>query len=354
MSIVLETPPAKNNQKPTNNNKKKTPKPQPQRRKAITNQRDVGPSNAAPSKRMKGHYNLGDVLSGERQSIYLDKVGLRGVPQLLYEFMYYEKWFVHNFELEFVPNQPLTVGGTAYAAPDYDPIDPFPLSAQYMSNSFNYVQRPITSGFRVKMPNFKLVDGAFVRPSLYTGANNNERLTSYGKFMIEATSSLDDGTSVGNLILHYDITYSIPQPYASDSISDQQLISLKSVCDNAGTVSVPPFTTSTVNDALLIYNTAHSAPTTLSNAYTYAGIIDKLTDMTLETVGGKDVYEGTRVYFKSPEFSLVSDVLTEVIATTAASISNLSLSRNFDTGNGIRLTRTADGWIDFADIDIIT
>jgi hypothetical protein len=302
---------------------------------------------------MKGHYNVGDVLSGERTSIYLDKVGLRIIPQLQYEFMYYEKWFVHNFELEFVPNQPVTVGGTCYAAPDYDPIDPFPASVQHMSNSFNFVQKPVTSGFRVRMPNFKLVDGTYVRPTLFTGANNNERFTSFGKFMLEATSSLTDGTSVGNLIVHYDITFCIPQPYASDATSSQQLISLKSVCDNAGTVSVPPFTTGTVNDALLIYNTSHSAPTTLSSDYVYAGIIDKLTNLVLDTVGGKDVNVGTRVYFKVPEFGILSDVLTEIVATSAASIANLSLSRNFDHGSSIKLNRTADGWIDFSSISLI-
>jgi hypothetical protein len=137
-------------------------------------------------------------------------------------------------------------------------------------------------------------------------------------------------------------------------MSDLQPISLKSVCDNAGIVSVPPFTTGTVNDALLIYNTAHSAPTTLSSDYVYAGIIDKLTNLALETVGGKDIYEGTRVYFKVPEFGIVSDVLTEIVATSAASIANLSLSRNFDHGNSIKLNRTADGWIDFSSINMIT
>lgn len=303
---------------------------------------------------MKGHYSIGDIKSAEKLSIYLDKIGLRMVPQLTTEFIYYEKWFAHTFELEFVPNQPVTVGGTCYAAPDYDPIDPYPASAQNMSNSFNYVQKPVTSGFRVKMPNFKLVDGTYVRPTLFTGANNNERFTSFGKFLFETTSSLAAGTSVGNLILHYDLTFCIPQPYSSDAPSDALLISLKSVCDTAGTVSVPPFVTGTVNDALLIYDTIHSGPTTLNSSYIYAGIIEALTNLSLETVGGKDVYEGTRVYFKVPDFGLVSDVLTEIVAGTAASISNLSLSRNFDHGSSIRLNRTADAWIDFSDIQLIS
>ena len=283
----------------------------------------------------------------------MDKVGLKGIPQLTNEFSYYEKWFAHNFELEYVPNQPVTVGGTCYAAPDYDPIDPFPSSVQLMSNSFNFVQKPVTSGFRVKMPNFKLVDGNHVRPTLFTGANNNERFTSYGKFMLEAASSLTDGVSVGNLILHYDLTFCIPQPYATDAMSEPTMISLKSVCDTAGTVSVPPFITGTVNDALLVYNTAHAAPTTLSSFYVYAGVIDKLTDLALETVGGKDVYEGTRVYFKAPEFGIVSDVLTEIAAAANASVANLSLSKNFDPGSSIKLTRTADGWIDFSSLYMV-
>jgi hypothetical protein len=172
--------------------------------------------------------------------------------------------------------------------------------------------------------------------------------------MMETTSSLASGTSVGNLILHYDLTFCIPQPFGTDAMSDVQLISLKSVCDNAGTVSVPPFITGTVNDALLIYNTLHTAATTLSSDYVYSGVIDALTNLTLETVGGKDIYPGTRVYFKVPEFGLVSDVLTEIVATSAASIANLSLTRNFDHGSSIKLNRTADGWIDFSQMHMVT
>lgn len=349
MSITLEIPPAKTNKQnaPKKANK---PNPQPKKRAALTNQRDVarGTPNTM-TKRVRGQYNVETVLSGERGAIYFDRIGMVEVGPLARNFEYYEKFFVHNLELEFVPNQPVTVGGTMYAAPDYDPIDPFPDTLTKLSNSFNYLQKPITSGFRVKMPNFKLTDGNYVRPSLFTGANNNERLVCYGKFFYESSSSLSDGTSLGSWILHYDVTFEIPQPYVSDNMNSVQPIALKCVCDNAGTVAVPSIRTATVNDATLVYNTAHTAGATLNNAYTYSGIIDKLTDVTLETHSGKDVEEGTRVYMKMPDYSIVSDVLTPIIAASSLGyIGELNLSRSFDVATAIRMYRAVDGWIDFS------
>jgi hypothetical protein len=203
------------------------------------------------------------------------------------------------------------------------------------------------------MPNFKLADGKYVREALYTGANNNDRLVCYGQFFYEANSSLTDGTELGTLILHYDITFQIAQPYATDSIADQAVFSLKSVCDNSGTVGVSNITSGTVNDALLVYNTAHAAPSTINQDYVYAGIIDALTDLTLETVGGKLINEGTRVFFKAPAVSIVSDVVDQLTGTSA-SVGSLSLGRDFNVSNMIKLNRTADGYIDFSDINIVT
>lgn len=292
-------------------------------------------------------------MSGERSAIYIDKLGLREVAPLLADFQFYEMYFVHLIELEFVPNQPVTVGGTFHAAPDYDPIDPFPDTLAGLSNAFNYVQKPITSNTRVKMPNFKLTDGTFVRPPLYTGANNNDRLVSFGEIFYEAVSSLSDGTNLGTLILHYDISFQIPQPAATDFVTSMTNFSLKSVCDNTGNVGVSEFTSGTVNDALLTYDTAHSASTVVNADHVYSGVIDKLTGLTLESVGGKAIHEGTRVFFKTPTMSVVSDVITQLIGT-ASSMGFLSLGRDFAQANTIKINRTADGWIDFSNISVIT
>jgi hypothetical protein len=203
------------------------------------------------------------------------------------------------------------------------------------------------------MPNFKLVDGKYVRDSLYTGANNNDRLVSYGQFFYEASSSLADGTELGTLILHYDITFEIAQPGATDTISDQALFSLKSVADNSGVVGVAPILTGTVNDDLLVYNTAHTTPAEINQEYVYSGIIDTLTNLTLESVGGKVINEGTRVFMKAPTISIVSDVLNN-LRGASSSVGLFSLGRDFNVSNAIRLNRSADGFIDFSEMNIIT
>jgi hypothetical protein len=176
---------------------------------------------------------------------------------------------------------------------------------------------------------------------------------SFGQIFYEAVSSLSAGTDLGTLVLHYDISFQIPQPAATDGVSSLTNFSLKSVCDTSGNVGVSEFTSGTVNDALLTYDTAHSAGTAVNGDYVYSGIIDTLTGLTLESVGGKAVNEGTRVFKKTPTLSVVSDVITQLIGT-ATSMGFLSLGRDFSQANTIKLNRTADGWIDFSSMNVIT
>lgn len=299
------------------------------------------------SRRVKGSYQILEVKSGARDVVYIDKMGLQSVAIISNMFTYNEKWFVHNVELEFVPNQPVTVGGTMTMAPDYDPIDPYPSNLQSMSNSYNFIQKPITSSCRCKMPNFKMPDGAFVRPTLYTGPMDVDRNVSYGKFNVEASSSLADNTSLGFAILHYDISFMVPQPYNDLIVGDQQDISIKVVMDNAGTKGPCPVRCATTEDDFLVYNNTHAAPSTIYGNRVYAGILSNTSTGSYKTAAGNTVSPGSRLFYKVPDSAIVADTITPIDqSVTASSIGYLSLSRTFDTAMAILVNRTADAWID--------
>lgn len=293
---------------------------------------------------------IAEVSSGQKDSIYLDRVGLMSIPQLFNDFKTYEKFFGHKFSLEFVPNQPVTVGGNMTMAPDYDPIDPMPDTMASMSASFNFVRKAITQKTVCIMPNFKLPDGGYMRPSCYCGPGDNDRLVSFGKFMYEATSSLADGIALGSLILHWDITFSVKQPKETSVVVAQTLDkAIKFTCDSAGTVVANSVVNTTKLDEIELWDIAHGASTAMDNRTVYSGIITSLDSCTVHTSTGASVNPGTRVWFKGPRSICNGTTVSPAVANNA-SIGELSLSRTFDTLMALAVTRSVDAFINLTKI----
>lgn len=302
--------------------------------------------------RNKGSYQLQEVYSANTHTIYLDAVGLVDVPALYRDFELYEKFFIHDAWLEFVPNQPVTVGGTIAMAPDYDPIDPVPSSMAELSSSAGYVTQPITSKCICKMPNFKLPDGNYVRPALYTGPSNNDRLVSYGKIIVMATSSLTDDTDLGRLVLHWDISFSIKQPlYNSIASFPGSVWAVKSTCDNSGAVPVPDMTATVEEDEALLLNSAHTTAQNFDADKIYAGIVQEISNMTVSTKGGKTVTPGTRVFWRAPNIHLTSATASVKPYRSAANhIGAMAVSRTFDALTNLTFDRVVDGFMDMANL----
>lgn len=294
-----------------------------------------------------------EVYSARNGSIFIDAIGLQEIPTLIREFRNYEKFFVHMIELEFVPNQPVTVGGTISMAPDYDPIDPFPASSSAMSQSEGFVSKPVTSACRVKMPNFRLPDGGWMRPSLFTGPNNNDRLVAYGHINYMTTSSLADDIDLGRLIVHWDISFSVLQPPTLDTILSYPGTqwAITSVCDNVGTVSAIDFLSSVQEDELLLYNAAHSSLVVMNPGSVFSAIISGISGAGCSSRGGKAVLEGTRVFFRPPRTTVTSATgLHKPMSVTTSEVGAFSLSRTFDSLMDILINRTVAAWIDLANI----
>lgn len=272
------------------------------------------------------------------------------IPQTFNDYKVYEKFFVHKVSLEFVPNQPVTVGGNITMAPDYDPLDPAPATIASLSASFGFVRKPITQRAVCNMPNFKLPDGAYMRPALFTGPGDNDRFASYGKFVVDATSLLDDGVSVGSLILHWDITFCVKQPLSTSDLSESTVAkSIKFTADTGGTIVANSVRNSTKLDEIEVFDITHAAASAIDHTKIYSGIITALTDVVVSTVAGQSVNPGTRIFYKGTK-SVNDGTTVSPDPLDSAFVGELSLSRTFDALMALKINRSIDGFIDLAKV----
>jgi hypothetical protein len=292
---------------------------------------------------------LATVLSGDVKPIYVDRTGLFTIPQLFNDFKIYEKWFVHKVSLEFVPNQPVTVGGSMTMAPDYDPLDPFPVSLASLSASFNFTRKPITNKSVCNMPNFKLPDGSYMRPALYTGPVDVDRNVSYGKFVYSALSSLSDGVEVGSMILHWDISFMVKQPLSTSTGTTSTDKAIKITYDTAGTIVTSPIYNATALDEVTMFAADKTTPAPLANSRIYSGIITALTDCTLNTIAGQAVTAGTRIFFQMSQLQNNGTTVYPIGGATVT-LGRIALSRTLDKMMDILITRAGDAWIEMTGI----
>lgn len=290
---------------------------------------------------MVGQKHVTDLLSQVPLAVHLDATYLSdpitSIPMLASNFALYDKYFVHKMELEFVPSQPVTVGGTIGMAPDYDPIDPMPLSKNELSSSFNYVSGAITKPLRCKMPNFKGPDGAYVRPALYCAPISDDRFNSFGQFKIfgEATG-VSVGDSVGRLVLHYDVSFMLPEPQHVDLIGTEASVvtQLKSV--GSSDVHKCNMIISATNSDVLQLTNAAGDPVSAIPDFQYSGYVDVISAlMPMATATGKVINPGTRIYFKPAAQSIGSTTMADLAST--ALVGAISLSRTFQAAAEIML-----------------
>lgn len=282
---------------------------------------------------MKGQKHILDLTSDVPLSVHIDATYLSdpssSVPMLAANFGLYDKYFVHNVSLEFIPNQPVTVGGTVGMAPDYDPLDPMPLTRSELSSSFGYVSGAVTQPLKCHMPNFKGPDNEFVRGSLYCAPVSDDRLNSFGQFKVfgEGTG-LTKGDSIGRLVLHYEITFFLPEPQHTDLAGTEdsvvtQLVSVGSSFHHRCNEIV-----STTNSDVIQLTNSGGTPVAAIPDYLYTGIIDTANSlMAMYTATGRVINEGTRVFFKPAQQSVATTTMADLASTYIVGAFNLA--RNF-------------------------
>lgn len=302
------------------------------KRNALTSQGNRGPASGIPNNRVKGQMHLMDIGVDQPTAIFIDALFLSNpahtIPVLAANFALYEKYFVNGIKAEFVPNQPVTVGGSIGIAPDYDPTDPVPASMAALSASQGYRTCPVTSGLVVPMPNYKGPDGAFVRPSLYCNPTHDDRFTSYGQFKVFAVApTLSTGDVVGKIILHYDITFHILEPQTSISYAVSGIDRLTA----AGTTShwsATDLATVTMTEGLQLGDV--SGVINLASDKILSAIIDTVgPGLDMFTVAGKAVNPGSRIFVR-PCRGMLSSTSAYTAADASTYVGGLGTSRSFD------------------------
>lgn len=323
-----------NNKKLQNNKQQRR---QPVRLDNAATQRQGRSSRLPPVSRNTGNRIITEVYSAQPFAVYLDYIGLSTILGLKRDFETYEKWFARGFKLEFIPNQPVTTGGNIFIAPDYDPLDVVPETMAELSESFNYLSKPISQRAICNMPNFK-TGSDYIRPTLFCGPTDVDRMVSYGKFVGSATSTAADDTHLGSLVLHWDIDFFVRSPIQTRALDTSTVAQLVCQCDNSGTVGVVPYMGDTGKDEVIAANSVGS--TVSMHKATHSATIKELTNCTLETTDGKAVNPGTRIYFKPIEAKIDTSGFVTPVSTNYSVLGKLNLSRTFADATNILINRT--------------
>lgn len=334
MFLLHEIPPAKNNMK------KKNPSQKQQRANPAFRKDPPGVRNSGKgTTRIKGSARVGTLDGDSHVAVFLDYLAFKlstEVPVLAKNCELFERYFVHSMELEFVPTVPVTTPGTVHMAPEYDPLDEIQSSAVLMARNLGYRSAPVSSRLRCPMPNMKQPDGSYLRPDMYTSPTNNDRLVQYGSFNVMC-DGVGASSVVGQLILHYDVTFSRPQARASGFTST----ALPGKLIRDGTGGLYSQGSDTVGATVLggiLSQTSGGASQALETNKTYTAIVDEMqAGISLVTSVGASLAEGARIFFKGASNEVNAAATT---TTQAASewIGKMATSRTFDPNTVISMT----------------
>jgi len=289
--------------------------------------------------RVRGQAHVCDLACDEPRAVYIDAMFLsnphHSIPILKANFGLYEKFFVHGLKLDFIPTQPVTVGGSVAIAPDYDPLDPMPATRAALSSSQGYKTGPVTSRVTCEMPNYKGPSGDYIRPDLYCAPTNDDRLTCFGQFKCFASApTLSKGDVVGRLVLHYDISFHILEPSSEVTYTTTSIERLVSV-GNATAFKPTQLKSITMSDGLKTQNSV-GGDITLAADRIMSAIVDTVNaSMPMETSAGKTVNPGTRIYVRPVIGNIATTTYTNV--SDSEYVGDISLSRNFDPMSNIKL-----------------
>jgi hypothetical protein len=135
-----------------------------------------------------------------------------GVKRLGTEASLWKRWAINNLRFEYAPIAPYTVGGQLIGYVDYDPLDD-PTSGtateRLQRAASSYGEKP----FQVSQSASWTMTKVKQSSPLYVDSDTapDIQLAHAGRLVVLAGSVLGASTALGNLIMHYDITFQMPQ-----------------------------------------------------------------------------------------------------------------------------------------------
>lgn len=320
--------------------------------------RNTRQTGSVPGNRMtvrqKGTYAFAEVTDAPIQ-LSISPFGIHrftsAYSALSMAFASHEQYFVHSANVEFIPELAVTEPGSIHMSPDYDPLDPMPADVNAMSSDAGYKSGAVSQRLMISIPNLRTPDGSFTRPMLYSSPNVIERLSDYALVNFRSTGVTASGT-IGRLILHYDISFHIPQvpsfPTGGqvDTITTFTYQAPENPTDLA---RLSPIKTAVDAGTL-------NANATLFSSAIYSAIISALNGMTLTSAAGRALAVGTRVFFRAVRTQMYDDDGT--LASTGINISSkvgeFNLSRSFGALTEIILKGVTSNTISLSDVYNLT
>lgn len=285
---------------------------------------------ARRTSRKTGSYPLAEISSDPLQ-VSISPIGIRrfvsGSSPLSMAFASHEQYFVHSVRFEFVPELAVTEPGSIHMSPDWDPLDPIPSSVGDMASEAGYKSGPVTQKLSVTMSNMRAPSGAPTRPMLYCSPNVTERLSDFGLLNVR-TSGVTAAGTIGRIIMHYDMSFHIP---VAPSILDYTLVPTLTSLQWVTPEDADQYRLSDVqydNSTFRLLSNVH-----LYASKVYSGIVDTLGSIQLQTIAGRAVAEGSRIFFRTIKSSITTDGDAEGLLIQPKLTSNiigaLNLSRAF-------------------------
>ena len=316
------------------------PKPNPNKSAFRNTRQTTSSPGARITVRQKGTYALGEVSSDPIQ-FSISPFGIHrftaAYSALSMAFASHEQYFVHSASIEYIPELPVTEAGSIHMSPDYDPLDPIPADINSMSSDSGYKSGAVSQRLTINIPNWRSPDGSYTRPMLYSSPNVTERLSEYALVNFRTTGIIVSGT-IGRLILHYDISFHIPQvPTFPKGLSVPTVHTLTYTAASMDPACISPFKTDT-DDGTLTTNVS------IYSHHVYSGIINAFTANSLATTAGRVLAIGTRVFFRALRSYLTTTGLASGLTsgpfTSSTRVGHFNLSRTFGELTEIMISGT--------------
>jgi hypothetical protein len=287
-------------------NARKTAKSNPTTRNPFTDQTVAFQNTASNVPRrevIKGRARALDLTAVSNKAVsilYLDyegfdRAGLESITSIMGN---YERWRIVRMHAKYVPVVSKTAPGSVSLAPDFDPLDLPITDPTDLAVSDRYKSGPVSNllSIDVTPPTFRNDDLRYVSPA------GDTRLSSVG-FVIASIDGLDatDGTRIGYLEIDYEIELVIKTPL---SLAMTPGVGATVLTTNAAYNDVRVSA-----DLVPYYSAMMTMVPAMAGSFDgiYSAIYKKaLSTISFATASGRELADGTRVWFKTPRLMQVS------------------------------------------------
>jgi hypothetical protein len=254
---------------------------------------------------MLGEVNVDLTTNDGMHAFQLDHEGFTGT-RLADQFDLYEYWFVHSLKFKFIPMRSTGTSGSVYMAPEWDPMDPPPAGEDVkktMASSLGFKGDRVYNTFGLRMENFRLPDGNFVKPCLFCAPLAETRMSSFGQLFVYVFGCNSSTELVGTLEMEYDISFCLPQKTVAEvpfTTPATTAANIANVDANSQAQSIADAIKATSGSGItkgIQFTDSGGSPVAIGVNKLITFVLDEESDdLKLTDIAGRAIRKGTRLY----------------------------------------------------------